>query len=187
VESGHHDLADPRPLGFDAAVEFQPRWLQLGPELHDSRARRWLSRLHLARRHFPPDEHVFSYERVVERMIALPQPGFLRFPGVTPSWDNSARRKSGAHILHGSTPALYRRWLEHAVGVAAQLPSGRRLVFVNAWNEWAEGNHLEPDERFGHGYLEATRDALHAAAGAGVAPSGARTAMPARARATGAA
>ena len=166
MESGHRELDDPAPLGFDAAVEFQPRWSELGPPLRDARLRRWLSRLRLAARHIPGDANVFDYGTVAERMMALPSPPFRRFPCVTPSWDNSARRRAGPHILHGSSPELYRRWLEHALERVRPLPSEHRIVFVNAWNEWAEGNHLEPDERFGHGYLEMTRDALIAYAAA---------------------
>jgi lipopolysaccharide biosynthesis protein len=49
-------------------------------------------------------------------------------------------------------------------------PPDERLVFINAWNEWAEGNHLEPCDRWGHGYLRATRDALTDAPGPGATP-----------------
>jgi lipopolysaccharide biosynthesis protein len=79
---------------------------------------------------------------------------------VTPSWDNSARRKIGATIFHGSTPDLYRKWLQAKIRAARETDNSYRLIFINAWNEWGEGNHLEPDLRFGRAYLEATRRAL---------------------------
>ena len=89
---------------------------------------------------------------------------YTRFRCVTPGWDNSARRERGANIFHGSTPELYERWLEAMVADTLQRrESEERILFVHAWNEWAEGNHLEPDRRWGRGYLEATARALQTA------------------------
>jgi lipopolysaccharide biosynthesis protein len=58
------------------------------------------------------------------------------------------------------TPENYEYWLHRAITATQQdFPGQERLVFVNAWNEWAEGCHLEPDARYGHAFLEATRRA----------------------------
>ena len=62
--------------------------------------------------------------------------------------------------MRGNDPAIYERWLASAIDRAQSAPEDQRLVFINAWNEWAEGNHLEPCLRWGHGYLEATKRAL---------------------------
>ena len=97
---------------------------------------------------------------MVENAIRRPEVPYPRFRSATPSWDNTARRTTGATIMRGSDPALYRRWLAALVDRAGRRPEEDRLVFINAWNEWAEGNHLEPDQRHGRAYLEATRDAL---------------------------
>ena len=71
-------------------------------------------------------------------------------------WDNTARRRTGARIYVGSTPKLYEAWLtETAKQTIDKFPPGERLVFVNAWNEWGEGCHLEPDLKWGHQYLDA--------------------------------
>ncbi|MGO8677455.1 MAG: glycoside hydrolase family 99-like domain-containing protein [Limisphaerales bacterium] len=78
---------------------------------------------------------------------------------VTPCWDNSARRKREAVIIHNSTPAEYGRWLRREIIAVQDRPEQHRVVFINAWNEWAEGNHLEPDLKWGRAYLEET---LHA-------------------------
>lgn len=75
-------------------------------------------------------------------------------------WDSTSRRKREAHILDRSTPALYEHWLRILAERVQAEPPERRIVFVNAWNEWAEGNHLEPDKKHGRAYLEATRRAL---------------------------
>lgn len=83
------------------------------------------------------------------------------FRTAMPSWDNTARRQQAAHIYLNSSPHLYYQWLKTLVAQTRYRRRGdERLVFVNAWNEWAEGNHLEPDERYGRDYLEATRNAL---------------------------
>jgi len=107
------------------------------------------------------DRHnIFEYRELVERMLARSQPSYKRFPCVTPMWDNAARRQQGAYIFRGSTPQLYEHWLEGVTRSWRPPSPGENLVFINAWNEWAEGNHLEPDLRWGREYLEATRRAL---------------------------
>ena len=79
-------------------------------------------------------------------------------------WDNEARRPGRGTVFAHSSPAPYRRVARER---RAAIPSGtfgidRPLVFINAWNEWAEGAHLEPDRRHGYAYLQATADALRA-------------------------
>jgi hypothetical protein len=77
---------------------------------------------------------------------------------VIPNWDNSPRSGGRATILTNSTPELFRLHLRDVLRQAAALPAGRRIVFVKSWNEWAEGNYLEPDLKFGHQYLDVVRD-----------------------------
>jgi len=97
-------------------------------------------------------------------MLGKPDSGFKRFRCVTPMWDNTARRRKGAHIYTGSTPQLYEAWLaEMARRTIEKSPPEERIVFINAWNEWAEGCHLEPDLEWGRQYLEATKAALDTA------------------------
>jgi Glycosyltransferase WbsX len=81
----------------------------------------------------------------------------LIYRGVYPSWDNTARVAGRGLITLDSTPENYERWLNRATHrtVLERLPS-QRLLFINAWNEWAEGCHLEPDRKYGSAYLEAT-------------------------------
>jgi Glycosyltransferase WbsX/Methyltransferase domain len=83
------------------------------------------------------------------------------YPGVMPSWDNTARRRSQSSVWLNSSPESYFDWLQQVTSLLRQTrPPEERLVFINAWNEWAEGCHLEPDELFGHAWLNATRLAL---------------------------
>ena len=158
VESFAGERTDPTALGFDAAVEFAPDWALLRPTWRRV-AREAAFRAKVVASPLV-DHEAYDYERVARRMLAKPQPAYTRFPCLTPSWDNSARRARGAKLLQGSTPAAYGRWLREAATRAPRSPGGESLVFVNAWNEWGEGCHLEPSQRWGRAYLEAHRDAM---------------------------
>jgi lipopolysaccharide biosynthesis protein len=142
---------DPARNGFDAAVEFQPDWARTGP-LQLSRSRQFLRRLGIARDH---DDRVFEYAGLVEAAIAAEQPPYKKFRCVAPGWDNTARRQRSAHIFLGSTPDLYREWVSQTQRTFRPYSENENLAFVNAWNEWAEGAHLEPCQTWGRAYLEA--------------------------------
>jgi len=146
------DRHDPRALGFDSALQFPP--LVIGGE-------------NLARDEplglDPVPEFrgaILDYRVAVSQCTAPLPPGYPVFRGVMPSWDNTARRmERGVSWIHAS-PRAYGRWLREALRLTCREQSpARRLVFVNAWNEWAEGAHLEPDERLGYAVLEETRAA----------------------------
>ncbi|MBP6898901.1 MAG: glycoside hydrolase family 99-like domain-containing protein [Burkholderiaceae bacterium] len=158
VESFRSDV-NPTEIGFDAAMEFAPDWRQVRARQH-GRLHRIAARLGLYPRGYL--EHRFAeYDDLVADMLAKPQPGFRRHRCVTPGFDNSARRKKDATIFVNGTPQAYGRWLEQVLQAEAalQCPADEKLVFVNAWNEWAEGNHLEPCQRWGRAYLEAHAEA----------------------------
>jgi len=161
VRSKPVDHVDPRRVGFDAAVDFQPDRRNLPPR----RKPLWRRLLHhITGRDVYCLNKIIPYASTVDAMLGRPEVPYPLFPGVTPGWDNSARRQGKSQralILDGSTPELYGRWLRAALQRSAALfRGGERLVFVNAWNEWAEGNHLEPDLRWGRAYLEETRKAI---------------------------
>ena len=91
-------------------------------------------------------------------LLADPEPvAYTRYDTVFPSWDNSPRSGDRAVVVHNSSPEAYERWLRLMLAKAVRRPRDRQLVFLNAWNEWAEGCHLEPDLQHGQAYLEATR------------------------------
>ena len=81
------------------------------------------------------------------------------FKTVFPSWDNTARTKDRAVIVLNGTPENYEYWLASTIDLARKSSRSNELVFINAWNEWAEGCHLEPDRWFGHAFLQATQNA----------------------------
>jgi lipopolysaccharide biosynthesis protein len=80
------------------------------------------------------------------------------YPCVIPDWDNTARSGKEGLVLHGSTPELFGTHVGEAVEIVIERPDEHRLLFVKSWNEWAEGNYMEPDRKFGSAYLEALRD-----------------------------
>lgn len=82
--------------------------------------------------------------------------------GVMCGWDNTARRKKTADIFHGSTPAVFREWFDVAYQASMKRSTEAKnsILFVNAWNEWAEGTYLEPDIKYGYGYLEAIKSVV---------------------------
>jgi lipopolysaccharide biosynthesis protein len=153
VESFRTEHSDPEPLGFDAAVEFQPDWRNIRPSLVSTIARRAAKALHL-RATALPAYTTYDYDELVTAALARPTVEYNRFPCVAPGWDNSARRDRGAVVVTGSTPERYEAWLD------ATIATDPELVFVNAWNEWGEGAHLEPCTRWGTSYLEAHRRAM---------------------------
>lgn len=86
---------------------------------------------------------------------------YVLFRSLVPTWDNTARYGTEAILLHRFTTGKFQEWLEHLIRYSMkELPADRRFVVVNAWNEWAEGAHLEPDTRFGYGYLNSIGRAL---------------------------
>jgi len=104
---------------------------------------------------------VYDYQATAEVCLAKPNPGYPMFRGTMPSWDNTARKQHTGHIFLGASPEAYEAWLDGALSYTDRFACGdERIVFVNAWNEWGEGNHLEPDMRYKHAYLDATRRAI---------------------------
>ena len=161
VESFTSEI-DPQSIGFDAAVEFAPDWRKLGRYKYRDLRSKLAVKLRLADR-WRLDNIVTEYDVLVERMLAKPDPKFRRIRCVTPGFDNSARRNAAAAVFVDSTPEKYGAWLKTIIDKAKQTASADEepVVFINAWNEWGEGNYLEPDCKWGHAYLEATRTALY--------------------------
>ncbi len=82
------------------------------------------------------------------------------YPSIIPQWDRSPRSGRRAVIYSGSTPKLFKKHVEHAIQIVAKKSPENRIVFLRSWNEWAEGNYVEPDLKFGKGYLEALKSTL---------------------------
>lgn len=99
----------------------------------------------------------FDYADIARHCLDRPLVAETHFRTVFPAWDNTARTQSRATIVVNSGPENYEFWLAESINKAvSELPASGRFVFINAWNEWAEGCHLEPDRRHGHAFLEST-------------------------------
>ena len=153
---------DPAELGFDASVDFFPDWDDLGKPLRHNRLWGLTRRLRLTSRYFGANR-VYRYDEVVRRRLRRPlRQSPPRFPVVCPGWDNSPRRRAGAVVLHEPDASLYEEWLRRSLESVRAFAPDEQLVFVNAWNEWAEGATLEPSDIDGRSFLDATRRAAAA-------------------------
>lgn len=139
---------DPTPNGFDAAVQFPPHGTPADEITVEANPREGFS------------GKIYSYPSVVAQQLADPAPTFPLFRGVMPSWDNTARRLERAHIYAGHSPALFSIWLNDAFEKTFSDAGGDRYVFINAWNEWAEGAFLEPDAYNGMARLDALKSVV---------------------------
>ncbi len=148
-------ILDPTPYEFDAAVEFPPH----GTAIADVAPQ--ISKLNPCY-----SGYIHDYLVKANSMIHKPAPDYTLFRSVMPAWDNTPRRQDSSATFINSSPEAYEYWLGKAVEYMITRHTGdERLVFINAWNEWGEGAHLEPDRRYGHRYLEATRNVLNAVRG----------------------
>ncbi len=144
-------IGDFRSFGFDGTLGFPPHnhfWdgvdissLGLRDDVHP----RILSYRALAR------EAMLGYRDGIDD---------AHYPGVMVAFDNTARRQTTPDIWYGANPYTYFRWLSAAADAVMDRSPDQRIVFINAWNEWAEGAVLEPNDRFGSSYLVATRTAI---------------------------
>jgi lipopolysaccharide biosynthesis protein len=140
----------PAALGMDAAIEFPP--LLTGTQEITGN----VEGLDPAFR-----GQVHNYLFTASRAADYVRPNHLEYRGVMPSWDNTPRKLERSISFYGATPELYAEWLRSAVDETCRsLAPENRLVFINAWNEWAEGAYLEPDRRRGYAYLSRTREVM---------------------------
>ncbi|MEZ7228422.1 glycoside hydrolase family 99-like domain-containing protein [Alteromonas sp. DY56-G5] len=146
-----------KKLGFDGVVEFPP---------HDVEAGVINSSLSLHNDDFTG--FVYNYTDVIsfckDRLSSLESDNKADayYPTVMTAWDNSARKPGKGNVFHNATPQKFHDWFDYAYNWADRNhPSSSSFVFVNAWNEWAEGTYLEPDLSYGYAYLNSIRSAIN--------------------------
>lgn len=103
---------------------------------------------------------VYQYAEAIKHATPTLDRSGNQYPVVIPSWDNTPRSGNRGVVLHESTPELFRNHLKTAISQVIHRDLDRRLIFIKSWNEWAEGNYLEPDSRYGKAYLEVIRDEI---------------------------
>ncbi len=148
-------LWNPLDRGFDACM------MQVLPRRDGRIPRRFLDiklKMLLKRQKF--DLSIYSYEEILSSLLRDQEPGFTDYPCALPNWDNTPRSGLGGLVLHESSPELFQSHLKDALGKIADYPDENKIIMLKAWNEWAEGNHIEPDLRFGRGYLEVIRELI---------------------------
>ena len=165
---------------FNAGIEFQPLTKQFKKLLRLKN-----KRFRITNKYLKPNNYIFhinkhlglniryfqkkkrdnvvDYKEMVDYDLNNDfQKGYPIFPGVNPCWDNSARRVDNiATILSNSTPELFKFWTSNKIRKTNWEILPERFLFINAWNEWAEGNHLEPCLKWGKSYLESIKSALN--------------------------
>ena len=97
---------------------------------------------------------VFSYKSLVPFLSGAEDQHEDVFPVVLPNWDNSPRSGKRALIVKNAKPEYFKQHLSQILEKIEQKPAARKLIFLKSWNEWAEGNYVEPDVVFGKAYLE---------------------------------
>ena len=169
---GKHHLED----AFDAGVEFQPHSehmdeFKLATLLKQSKTLsyrikyRFNSFFNKHQNNKIMRENVLNileYNDYVDYLLSnyKTTKDYVYFPGVTPSWDNSARNKKNPFIFTNSSPSKFKEWFLFQIKNLKKSNLEENFIFINAWNEWAEGNHLEPCQKWGTQYLEKIKEAL---------------------------
>jgi lipopolysaccharide biosynthesis protein len=144
----------PEPYNFDAAVQFPPFPFDFEKQNE---------KLNIINKYFTGP--IFKYKDLVHHYLkenSKPNK-YKLFKSTTLSWDNTARKQNSSFIFTNFKISEYKSWLNNcAVNCLnnQQLSPNEKFIFINAWNEWAEGTHLEPDQKFGYKYLQATYDVL---------------------------
>ena len=144
------EAVNPSDYGFDAAVEFPPN-NSSPPNVTDT----------VEKNSEDFNCNIYDWRIFVKRSENYVQPAYTLHRSVCPAWDNTARRKNNATVFVNHSPELFQKWTENAIDYTVKTFPAKedRLVFVNAWNEWGEGAHLEPDCKYGYGNLRAIRNA----------------------------
>ncbi|UKK47604.1 glycoside hydrolase family 99-like domain-containing protein [Prevotella sp. E9-3] len=152
--------------GFDSAIDFQPRLHTGFPKARLNPINWFFYRirtkiLNILGRKSPIETNLIRYKEYIDIEISREPKPYKEFPGITPSWDNSPRRINKPFwAIIENTPELYGQWLKHILKSFVPYSREENLIFINAWNEWAEGNHLEPDQKWGRAYLNETRKVI---------------------------
>jgi glycosyltransferase involved in cell wall biosynthesis/SAM-dependent methyltransferase len=142
---------NPEKIGFDGAIEFPPN--NFAPKVITDQ---------IVPKRPEFTGVIYDWNTLIQKSYNSRSSDYSLFRGVCPSWDNTPRRMNNASIFWGSTPEKYGEWIENATidTIRRFKDPSERLVFINAWNEWAEGAYLEPNQRYGYAYLQSTREAL---------------------------
>ena len=100
---------------------------------------------------------VLAYEEVIARWTPCDPAALTGYPYILPNWDTTPRLGANGEVMRGGTPELFGLHVRDVLDKVTHKPRENRIVFIKSWNEWAEGNYLEPDALHGRAYLEALK------------------------------
>ncbi len=141
---------DPRPAGLDAStMQALPNRDGFVPARYRPWAW-WKAMTRFERNTLT----IRDYQDVLPILLRRNQVEWDDYPIALPNWDNTPRSGRRGLVLRNSTPELFRIHMREAIARVVQRPPEQRIVFLKAWNEWAEGNYVEPDQKWGRAYLE---------------------------------
>ena len=103
---------------------------------------------------------VISYKKAIRHSVFEEDFRDYVYPTMMPNWDHTPRSGSGGTVLHNSTPELFEIHAKSILSTVNKKTESHKMVFLKSWNEWGEGNYMEPDLKFGRGYINALKKAL---------------------------
>lgn len=101
-----------------------------------------------------------EYKNIIKHLFVKEDSWENVYPTLLPNWDRSPRSGKKAIVYHNSTPSFFRKHLRDALELIKNKKDEHKILFLMSWNEWGEGNYVEPDLKFGHGYLDVLREEL---------------------------
>lgn len=102
----------------------------------------------------------YDYPNVAKHFFAPEDNWENVFPTIMPQWDRTARVGKHEGVYDHATPKEFQKHIEDAIKVIEHKQDEHKILFLRSWNEWGEGNYVEPDERYGHGWLESINNAI---------------------------
>lgn len=144
---------DTEGLGFNSVIEFEQTTSPIAQELID-----------LSGRYVNPNfkGRVIDIPKALDKNLHLKTYSYKTFKCVAPGWDNSARKAYSGSVVYQMTPKDFEKWLSEVIDWTKEHHSeNEQYIFINAWNEWAEGAHLEPDQKYGYAYLNSLKTVLN--------------------------
>jgi len=164
MNTGKKQGSKQKKLGFDASIVNHLPW----PDKHnyDALLKKILkifgktrSKL-LYQNFFKKPFHIYSFKDIDPGFVVEEDLDYEYFPCILSNWDNTPRFGMKGKIALNLSPSILTQQLKKALWRVENAPDGHRIVFIKSWNEWAEGNYLEPDLKYGHAYLQAVKDAV---------------------------
>jgi hypothetical protein len=104
--------------------------------------------------------HCINYEKITQHFFAPEDSWQNVYPSIFPQWDRTPRAGNSEGVYVNATPTTFKKHIQNALNVIKNKDMEHRILFLRAWNEWGEGNYVEPDLKYGHGFLDAIKEAI---------------------------